>query len=97
MILRTVLKQTTNKFIQQNNVNILSKMLIYDIINQSIEEMEKEETEKNKLSSITELITNSSFTETPIKALGRSRRIVEQKKIKKKQQKSDVINKYGRR
>ena len=42
MILRTVLKQTTNKFIQQNNVNILSKMLIYDIINQSIEEMEKE-------------------------------------------------------
>ena len=63
-------------------------MLVDDIINQSIEELEEEETEKNKLPSITELIINISFTEAPIKELGRSRRIAEKKKM---------INKYGRR
>ena len=42
-------------------------MLFDDITNQSIEELEEEETEKNKLLSITKLITNGSFTETPIK------------------------------
>ena len=42
-------------------------MLIDDIINQSTEELEEEETEKNNLLSITEIIKNSSFTETPIK------------------------------
>ena len=49
-------------------------MLVDDITNQSIEELEEEETEKNNLSSITELITNGSFTETPIKELRRSKR-----------------------
>ena len=56
-------------------------MLVDDIINQSVEELEEEETEK-KLLSITELITNGSFTETPIKELRRSKRIAEQKKRK---------------
>ena len=66
-------------------------MLVDDIINQSVEELEGEETEKNKLSSITELITNGSFTETTIKELRRSKRIAEQKK------ENHMINKYGRK
>ena len=53
--------------------------------------MEGEETEKNKLPSITELITNGSFTETPMKELRRSKGIAEQKKENHK------INKYGRK
>ena len=44
-------------------------MLLDDIINQSIEELEEEETEINKLPSVAELILNGSFTETPIKEL----------------------------
>ena len=36
-------------------------MLIDDIIKQSIEELEEEKTEKIKLQSITELITNGSI------------------------------------
>ena len=72
-------EQTTNKLILENNVDIVSKMLVDDIINQSIEELE-EVKEKNNLSSITELITNGSFTETPIKELRRSKRIAEKKK-----------------
>ena len=45
-------------------------MLLDDIINQSMEKLEEEEeTEINKLPSITELILNGSFTETPIKEL----------------------------
>ena len=36
-------------------------MLIDDIINQSIEELEEEKTEKIKLQSITEFITNGSI------------------------------------
>ena len=59
-------------------------MLVDDIINQSIEELEEEETEKNNLPSITELITTDSFTETPIKELRRSKRIAEKKKQKTK-------------
>ena len=39
-------------------------MTVDDIINQSIEELEEEETEKNNLLSISELITNGSFTAT---------------------------------
>ena len=51
-------------------------MLVDDIINQSIEELEEEETEKNNLPSITELVTTDSFTETPIKELRRSKQNV---------------------
>ena len=56
-------------------------MLVDDVINQSIEEFEEEETEKSNLLSITGLITNRSFTETP-KELRRSKRIAEKNKRK---------------
>ena len=82
-------EQTTNKLIQENNVDIVSKMLVDDII-QSIEELEEEKTEKNNLSSITELIINVNFTKTP-KALRRSKGIAEEK------QENHMINKYGRK
>ena len=62
--LKSRFEQTTNKLIQENNVDIVSKMTVDDIINQSIEELEEEETEKNNLLSISELITNGSFTAT---------------------------------
>ena len=42
-------------------------MLVDDILNQSIEELEDKKQNKNRLLSITELITNGSFTEAPIK------------------------------
>ena len=58
--------------------------MLDDIINQSIEELEEEEKEINKLPSTTGLILNGSFTETPIKELWRSKRIAGQKKKKKK-------------
>ena len=56
--------------------------MVDDIVNQSIEELE-EETEKNNLLSIAELITNGSFTETPVKELRRSKRIADKKKKRK--------------
>ena len=59
--LKNRFEQTTNKLIQKNNVDIVSKMLVDDIINQSIEELEEEETEKSNLLSITELITKGSL------------------------------------
>ena len=68
---------------QENNVDIVSKLLVDDIVNQSIEELEEEETEKNNLLSITELITNGSFTETPVKELRRSKQIADKKKKRK--------------
>ena len=67
-------------------------MLVDDIINQSIEELKEEETEKNKLLSITEVVTNDSFTETPIKELRRSKWIAEQKTNE-----NHIINRYGRK
>ena len=73
-------EQTTNKLIQENNFDIVSKILVDDIINRSIEELEEEETGKNNLPKITELITNPSFTETPIKELRRSKRIADKKR-----------------
>ena len=53
--------------------------------------MEEEETEKNKLLPITELITNGSFTKTTIKELRKWKRITEQKN------ENNMINKYGRK
>ena len=44
----------------EETANIVSKMLVNDIINQSIEQLE-EETEQNNLLSIAEIITNDSF------------------------------------
>ena len=38
--------QTANKLIQENNVDSVSKMLLDDIIYQSVEELEEEETKK---------------------------------------------------
>ena len=38
--------QTTNKLIQENNVDSVSKMLLDDIIYQSVEELKEEETKK---------------------------------------------------
>ena len=38
--------QTTNKLIQENNVDSVSKMLLDDIIYQSVEELEEEEETK---------------------------------------------------
>ena len=46
-------EQTANKLIQENNVDIVSKLLFGDVINQSVEELKDEETEKNNLLSIT--------------------------------------------
>ena len=87
--LKNRFEQATSKLIQENNVDIVSKMLVDDI-NQSIEELEEEKTEKNNLSSITELIINVNFTKTP-KALRRSKGIAEEK------QENHMINKYGRK
>ena len=38
--------QTTNKLILENNVDSVSKMLLDDIIYQSVEELKEEETKK---------------------------------------------------
>ena len=76
--LKNCFEETTNNFIQENNTDIVSKMLVNDIINQSIEELE-EETEQNNLPSITEIITNGSFAaETP--KLRRSKHIAEKRR-----------------
>ena len=77
MIKKKRFEETTNNLVQENNIDIVSKMLVNDIKNQSIEELE-EETEQNNLSSITEIITNGSFAaETP--KLRRSKRIAKKR------------------
>ena len=61
----------------EETANIVSKMLVNDIINQSIEQLE-EETGQNNLLSIAEIITNDSFAvETP--KLRRSKHIAEKR------------------
>ena len=70
-------EETTSNLFQENNIDIVSKMLVNDIINQSIEELE-EEMEQNPLPSITEIVTNDSFAaETP--KLKRSKCLAEKK------------------
>ena len=77
MIKKKRFEETTNNSVQENNIDIVSKMLVNDIKNQSIEELE-EETEQNNLPSITEIITNGSFAaETP--KLRRSKRIAKKR------------------
>ena len=44
--LKNRFEQTTNKLIQENNVDIVSKILADYITNRSIEELKEEETEK---------------------------------------------------
>ena len=51
--LKNRFEEATNNLIQENNIDIVSKMLVNDILNQSIEELE-DETEQN----ITGIITN---------------------------------------
>ena len=77
MIKKKRFEETTNNFVQENNIDIVSKMLVNDIKNQSIEELE-EETEQNNLPSITEIITNGSFAEETPK-LRRSKRIAKKR------------------
>ena len=75
MIKKKRFEETTNNLVQENNIDIVSKMLVNDIKNQSIEELE---TEQNNLPSITEIITNGSFAaETP--KLRRSKRIAKKR------------------
>ena len=77
MIKKKRFEETTNNLVQENNIDIVSKMLVNDIKNQSIEELE-EQTEQNNLPSITEIITNGSFAaETP--KLRRSKRIAKKR------------------
>ena len=77
MIKKKRFEETTNNLVQENNIDIVSKMLVNDIKNQSIEELE-EETEQNNLPSITEIIANGSFAaETP--KLRRSKRIAKKR------------------
>ena len=77
MIKKKRFEETTNNLVQENKIDIVSKMLVNDIKNQSIEELE-EETEQNNLPSITEIITNGSFAaETP--KLRRSKRIAKKR------------------
>ena len=76
--LKNRFQEATNNLIQENNIDIVSKMLVNDILNQSIEELE-DETKQNSLPSITGIITNGSFAaETP--KLRRSKRIVEKRR-----------------
>ena len=77
MIKKKRFEEMTNNLVQENNIDIVSKMLVNDIKNQSIEELE-EQTEQNNLPSITEIITNGSFAaETP--KLRRSKRIAKKR------------------
>ena len=56
-------EQTTNKLLEENNADIISKMLVEDVIKKTIEGLEVEE--KNLL-SITQNIKNGSFTEKSV-------------------------------
>ena len=67
-----ILLDTKNK---ENNIDIVSKMLVDDVINESFDEI-TEGNEKN-LPTIAEIIENSSFTETSGRELRRSKRIAE--------------------
>ena len=74
--LKDCFEQTSARMIQENNIDIVSKMLVDDdVINESFDEI-IEENEKN-LPSVAEIIENSSFTETPVRELRRSKRIAE--------------------
>ena len=55
---------TSTRTIQENNIDIVSKMLVDDVINESFDEI-IEENEKNLL-TIGEIVENGSFTEAPV-------------------------------
>ena len=71
-------EQTSTKMIQENNIDIVSKMLVDDVITEYFDEV-IEENEKT-LPTIAEIIENDSFTETPVRELRRSKRITEKNK-----------------
>ena len=71
-------EQTSTRMIQENNIDIVFKMLVDDIINESFIEI-IEENEKN-LPTIAEIIENGSFTETTVQELRRSKRTAEKNK-----------------
>ena len=56
-------EQTSARMIQENNIIIVTKMLVDDVINESFDKI-IEENEKN-LPIISENIESGSFTETP--------------------------------
>ena len=71
-------EQTSTRMIQENNIDIVSKMLVDDVITEYFDEV-IEENEKT-LPTIAEIIENDSFTETPVRELRRSKRITEKNK-----------------
>ena len=71
-------EQTSTRMIQENNIDIVSKMLVDDVITEYFDEV-IEENEKT-LPTIAEIIENDSFTETPVRELRRSKRITEKTK-----------------
>ena len=69
---------TSTRTIQENNIDIVSKMLVDDVINESFDEI-IEENEKNLL-TIEEIVENGSFTEAPVQEWWRSKRMAEKNK-----------------
>ena len=54
--LKEQFKETTEKMIQQNNMKIVSKRLVDNVIKNAVEELKNEKTSKKKLLSLSKAI-----------------------------------------
>ena len=76
--LKDCFEQTSTRMIQENNIDIVSKTLVDDGIDESFNET-IEENEKS-LPTIAEIVESSSLMETPVQELRRSKLIAEKNK-----------------
>ena len=88
-------KETTERMIQQNNMDIIAKRLVDNVIKNTVEEVKNEKGSKEKLPSLSEAINENDNSSEKVKSL--------HKKIRQKIRRSEriakkilMINKYGK-
>ena len=88
-------KETTERMIQQNNMDIIAKRLVDNVIKNTVEEVKNEKGSKEKLPSLSEAINENDNSSKKVKSL--------HKKIRQKIRRSEriakkilMINKYGK-
>ena len=67
--LKEQFKETTERMIQQNNMKIVSKRLVDNIIKNAVEELKNEKTSKKKLLSLSKAIIENENSSKKIKLI----------------------------
>ena len=90
-------KETTERMIQQNNMDIIAKRLVDNVIKNTVEEVKNEKGSKEKLPSLSEAINENDNSSKKVKSL--HKKILSPSKIRRSERiakKILMINKYGK-